>query len=127
MMIDIEANTTYFDCPGFSDTRSVEYDLTTTYLNRKLLSFAKSVKFVFLINYASVRAAGDRADFIELTKHIIKLIKNIKKYRNGIMLVVSKVDNEFSRSKLINDDKIIKRIVVFLHQAKQDLLELNAR
>lgn len=126
---DNESDVVYADCPGFEDTRGIKYDITITYLIRKLLEFANSVKFVFVIAHNSVSAGGDRRGILNLARHANSLIKNIDKYSKGIGLVVAKVENsvKISRGKIVfvNDDATLEGIRMFLSRAKYDLETLN--
>lgn len=120
----------YFDCPGFSDTRSVAHDVTVSYYMHKLLSSVKTVKIVFVVSYSSLVSGGDRREFTELIEQANKLIRNITKYSDGIALIASKVDNTYfelaeEHIELVSDEAVIDGIYSFLSQAKVDLQSLN--
>lgn len=121
LMIDQQSGTAYFDCPGFSDTRGIEYDLSVVYFIKKLLEFAESVKFVFTIASSSVRMSGDRHEFMELARYATTLIKDIEKFRNGIAMVVTKVPNELH----VDDQTFINRTIYFLNKTKISLISDN--
>ncbi|XP_055298570.1 uncharacterized protein LOC129566553 [Sitodiplosis mosellana] len=123
----IENDNVYYDCPGFSDSRGVTHDISVTYLIQKVIRHADSVKLVFAISYSSVKnGAGDRNDFMELVKHAINLVKNVDKYQNAIALVVTKVENRYTKKggKLIpiGDKTLIAGIGQFLQQVKTGLM-----
>lgn len=120
LMIDKESGTVYFDCPGFIDTRGIPYDLSVAYFIKKLLRFADSIKFVFVIASSSVRISGDRREFMELARYATTLIKDIEKFRTGIALVVTKVPNE-----PYSDQIFVNRTAHFLKQTKIDLIKRN--
>ncbi|XP_014272666.1 uncharacterized protein [Halyomorpha halys] len=113
---DSEMDTNYYDCPGFSDTRSAAHEITSTYFTKKIIDSARSVKLVFTVNHSSVRDGIDRNGFIELLRHATNLIKNIRKFQNSIMLVVTKVDQLAE-----TDDEIISSVANFINNVKTDL------
>lgn len=121
LMLDSRNGAKYYDCPGFDDTRGVKNDISVTYLIRYLLQSASRVKFPFVISYSSVRIAGDRNNFKKLARHANGLIKDIEKYRDGIALMVSKVDNLYPKGKFVNDAKMIENIVKFLNETKREI------
>lgn len=127
----IDNNVTYYDCPGFADTRAISYDITISYLMNKLLKSAMFVKIIFVVSYSSIVNNGDRKEFIELTQQANKLIKNVTKYSDGIALVASKVDNTLIKNKkngqydIIPDETVVDEIHRFLLQTKVDLQTLN--
>lgn len=130
LMFDASNKVTYYDCPGFNDSRGVEHDISVTYLISKLIKFANSVKLVFAISFASVRTGvGDRHDFMDLVLHAVNFAKNMDTYRDGIALIVTKVENRYvtknRQPQLIEDDKLIEGIAEFLKQAKIDLESMN--
>lgn len=126
LMHDVVHKIAYYDCPGFNDSRGVEHDISVSYLIRKLIKFADSVKLVFAISFTSVRyGVGDRRDFMDLAKHAINFAKNIERYRDGIALIVTKVENRYVKGNLVEDDKMIEAIAEFLKQAKIDLENIN--
>lgn len=130
LIVDNESGAAYYDCPGFKDTRGVKYDITITYLIRKLLlEYADSVKFVFVIAHSQVSDGGDRNGIIDLARHINGFIKNIDKFSDGIGLVVTKVENVAKVFKgsiaFVDDNVLLEGIQRFLSRAKSDLETLN--
>lgn len=119
LMNDTKNRVTYYDCPGFNDSRSDINDISVTYLIQQLIKYAKQLKLVFAVNYNSVRiGAGDRCEFIDLAKHAVTFVKHFDKYRDSIALIVTKVD-----SRCPNDHQIIDLIGKFLNKAKSELEE----
>lgn len=117
LMVHETTNTTYYDCPGFNDSRDVSHDISVSYFTRKLIKRASAVKFVFVIPYNSVKIAnGNRHGFLNLAKHATTFIKNIDKYKDGIALVVTMVPPVNK-----NDQKIIDVIASFLSDARAHL------
>lgn len=125
LMIDMKNGLTFYDCPGFGDTRGVAYDISVSYLIKQLINRLESVKLVFAVSFSSVRNGGDRHDFMELVNYATNFIKDIEKYKNGIALVVTKVDNRYVNKNntlhLVDDDMVIATIALFLKQVKINL------
>lgn len=125
LMIDKESGITFYDCPGFSDSRGIVNDISVSYLIKKLINSAEAVKLVFAVSFSSVRNGGDRRNFLELLNHVTTFVKDIENYRDGIALIVTKVDNRYVNKnktlRLVDDDKIIETIALFLKQVKIDL------
>lgn len=131
LVIDSVNNLSYYDCPGFGDTRGLKYELAQTYFIRRILDYADSVKFVFVIDNGSVKKGGDRKNFPRLAKYATSIIKNVDKYTNGVALIITKVDNTVIMDenedgdvtyKLVDDDTKKKAIVGYLDEIKKDLL-----
>lgn len=129
LMIEKENGIIYYDCPGFNDSRGAVNDMSVTYLIQKLIKYAKQLKLVFTVSYSSVKMTGDRRDFMDLAKHATAFVKNVEKFRDGIALVVTKVENHYVKVNrqlhLVDDHKEIEGIVEFLKQAKLDLANRN--
>ncbi|GIY00530.1 uncharacterized protein CEXT_769441 [Caerostris extrusa] len=129
LVVDEKTSTAYYDCPGFSDTRSSSNDIVTTYFIKKVLDHAESVKLVFVISYPSVRKGVDRQDFTNLLRHVSDLVKDIDKFKTSIALVATKVDNRYvKRGKslvLVDDGKVIEGIAGFLQEAREYLVETS--
>ncbi|GIX93758.1 uncharacterized protein CDAR_606301 [Caerostris darwini] len=95
LVVDPKTNISYYDCPGFSDTRSTSNDIATTYFIKKVVDYSEKVKLVFIISHPSLRKGVDRQDFMKLVKHATDLVKDIDKFKNSIAIVASKVDNQY--------------------------------
>lgn len=119
LLIDA-SHTSYYDCAGFEDSRSVAHDISVTYLIRKLLNNVNSVKFLFTIPMWSVRVGGEKLEFKKLLRHATNLIIDIDRYKDSIALVVTKTDKPANRNKT-NDDTKIKNVAKFLNDLKKDL------
>lgn len=120
LVLDTEANVAFYDCPGFSDTRSAAHDIAATYFTKKVIDSAKSIKLVFIVNYSAVKTSNDRLDFMLLVKHAVKMIKNIDKFKDSIALIVTKVD-PYKKNKIVPDEIIIRSIAQFLKGARDEL------
>lgn len=120
LVVDYKTKAAYYDCPGFSDTRSVSHDIAGTYFLKKLTDHAERFKIIMTVGYPSVREGVDRQDIMKLMKHTTEFIKNIEKFQNSIALMVTKVDNNGYYNKKLNkfiftsDEKIIGNIALFL-------------
>ncbi|XP_047735425.1 uncharacterized protein LOC108672709 [Hyalella azteca] len=127
LIVHPETYDAYYDCPGFSDTRSSSMDIAITYSIKRVADHAKYVKLVFVVSYPSVRKGVDRQDFMKLLRHVTDLIKDIDKYRNSIAMMVTKVDNTYIKAStslsLVPDEDVIGAIGNFLEEVKQGLLE----
>lgn len=125
LMIDKVTNTTFYDCPGFADSRGVVIDFAATRSIRDLLNFSNKIKILLTISYESVHQTGNRQGFTDLIKHVVNLIGNFEKYENGLALVVTKVpniseENEEGDFISIKDEAIVNSIGKFIKQAKLD-------
>jgi energy-coupling factor transporter ATP-binding protein EcfA2 len=114
------------DCPGFADTRDAQHDIAATFYTKKLLEKVGKVQFVVATPHHSVRIGVDRKAFTELLSHVTKFITNINKYRDGISLIVTKVENQAEPDNegnliLVRDDSVIEQIGLFLQKVKEEL------
>ncbi|GFY38906.1 uncharacterized protein TNIN_126211 [Trichonephila inaurata madagascariensis] len=129
LVVEKKTNSAYYDCPGFNDTRSTNYDIATTYFIKKILNHAERVKMILIINHPSVKKCIDRQDFMSLIKHVTDLVKDCNKFKNSIAVVATKVDNHYIKREssfvLVEDDKIIEGIADFLWEVRQDLEKLT--
>ncbi|XP_055842654.1 uncharacterized protein LOC129909605 [Episyrphus balteatus] len=121
-MIDTKNQITYIDCAGFRDNRNLEYEISSIYFQNILMNRVKKVKFLFVINYESLKTTGNKNDFDDLFEHIGEFIKNITKFHYGIGLVATKVENIYEQSDdgtfyLVNDDQsVLKGIGNYLKE-----------
>lgn len=130
LVIDHSTGTIYYDCPSFSESNDLKYDISFTYTIHKLLKCASAIKLVFTVNYSSVTLRiGDRHNFLELTKQATTLIKNIEKYHNAIGLVVNKVEYSYTNDngQYIDDKTVIQTIAKFLNETKGELQDRNKK
>lgn len=126
LIVDQDTDTAFYDCPGFSDTRSLAHDITSTLFIKRVIDYSNRAKLVFVVNSPSLREGMYRNDFILLVKHAVTFIKDIDKYSKSIAIVSTKVDNTpvkvGNSYQLVPDSKIIDGIVDFLVKVKYDLL-----
>ena len=86
------ANTIYWDCPGFSDNRGLEYEIANAFLIKKLFDAHQTCKVVIVI------ADSDIND--PRITHLLSAVRaldaffqsDIDRIRQGLMLVVSGVN-----------------------------------
>lgn len=114
---------TYFDCPGFDDTRGTANDISVSYFIRRLIDHANTLKFVFVTNYAAF--TSDRNSFPNLAAHATAMIKNITNYEDGIMLIVNKTPNERRNGELLADEVYYQRIINELNKIKNQKIDEN--
>ncbi|XP_069673866.1 uncharacterized protein [Periplaneta americana] len=120
LIVDEDTGTSYIDCSGFRDTRSVSHEIATTYFNKRIVDSTGELKIIIVVNHSSLRIGVDRQDFKAVVQHAAEFIRNVEKYRNGIAMVVTKVDAE-----RFSDDKIIDAIAEFLKEFKKDLRKID--
>ncbi|XP_018014844.2 uncharacterized protein LOC108671781, partial [Hyalella azteca] len=127
LVIHPETDNAYYDCPGFSDTRSTSMEIATTYFIKKVADYAEHVKLIFVVNHSSVRSGVDRQDFLKLLNHVTDFITDIDKYRRSIALMVTKIDPNYGKVNGIltseSDDLVIRAIGHFLDEVKKWLKE----
>lgn len=109
LVIENVTDTAFYDCPGFSDTRGPANDIGSAYFIKKVTDFSDRVKFVLVVSYNSVTAAGSRTDFTDLLKHVTTLINDIDKFNSSLALVVTKVNSVFK-----HDNDVAKGVAKFL-------------
>lgn len=115
-----ETDVAFYDCPGYDDTRNSSVEITTTYLMKKVVDNAKSLKIILVANYDSVLQGGSRGDFVTLIEHTRRFLKNITSYEDSIALIATKVNNVYVKVNknlvLRSDAEMIKGIVAFLSE-----------
>lgn len=123
LFVDVSTNATYYDFPGFSDTRSTSHDIATAYFIRAVVDHVEHVKILFLIGHHSVKIGLDRQSFPELVRNAVDLIKDIEKFSASIGLAVTKVDNAYvNRGRtLVSNEITIRGIANFLSEYKTSL------
>ncbi|MEM7383074.1 MAG: hypothetical protein AAF400_02020 [Bacteroidota bacterium] len=83
---------TYGDCPGFNDNRGVEINIANAVNIKQVLSGAKSLRMVVLVDFPSLTALRGQA-FEDLLATLIALLGNketIPKYEKSLLLGISK-------------------------------------
>ena len=127
LVVDSKTQSAFYDCPGFSDTRSTSHDISSTYFIKTVADYVSRIKIVLVVSHHSVRTGVSRNKFSDLIKHVSNLIKNIEKFKKSIAMVVTKVENTVVKKGpnylLVPDEKVFETIAIFLKQVKGDLEE----
>lgn len=64
LIFDPETNTTIYDCPGFSDTRDIEHNISGAYSIKAVSDRADAMKLIFVVNYNSVISGASKNEFM---------------------------------------------------------------
>lgn len=122
LVVDELTGTTFYDFPGFSDTRSASHDIVASFFMKSVMDHVKNVKMLFLTSYSTVREGMDRVGFPGLLQNIDDMIGDIEKFKNSIALVVSKVDNIYIKNgkMLMPDSTVVKGIAGYLLKITTD-------
>lgn len=116
-LIETDNGAVWYDCPGFSDTRNSSIEIGTTFFMKSVIDNTKKAKFVFVVNFASVQEGEDRIDFPTLIKHATSMIKNIKRHRDSVALVVSKTPSGETKRRVwipYTEGEIIESVAKFI-------------
>lgn len=127
-IVDNEQNV-WYDLPGLGDTRNETAEIAATFLMKKVIESASSVKIVLVVNYASVTDGNNRDDFDNLLSGALQLIKNVKRFENSVSLVVTKVPSFKMRGRQvidIYDDSVKNTTVEFISAHRSVLHEKGA-
>lgn len=117
----------YYILPDWSLADDAKHEISIFYHTRRVLQFARRVKFVFTIDYQAVKGAAQptaaqKCKITEFLTTATKLIKNLDKYRDAIGLVVLNVENNPNSSDtvLLNNiaAKFLKMRTEFTTQPK---------
>ena len=79
----------YLDSPGFEDTDGVETDLATAAMLKKVAASARSLRFVVLINCASLREdrGGALNSVVRLIHSMVDNLKSIREVLSSCSLI----------------------------------------
>lgn len=121
LLID-DKNVHFYDCPGFSDTRTTSIEIATAYFTKKVISYADRLKIMFVVNYNSMlKGLSSRTDFTKFVQHATEFLKNVTLYKGGIILVASKVPVYAGQGG--GDEKLINKVKSFLKEYRTFLAE----
>lgn len=120
-IVDSTQNT-WYDCPGFGDTRNETVEIATTYLIKRVIQHAKRVKVVLVIDFDSITRGHNRDGFERLLSRATHLIRNIKKYESSFSLVITKVPSYKGRYE-IQDDAVKESASDFMRDHRATLHE----
>ena len=99
-----------WDCPGFGDNRGVAIDISNAFLVSKLLIIAQNVKIVLVCDYIDIESDNPQ-NFVSLMKQIKYLFGDPETIKHSTILVVTKVDADYSVEDVIADLlKLLKEV-----------------
>lgn len=123
LMVDLTSHTTFYDCPVIDVTTDSAMEISAALSIQKILQHANEFKILFVIKSQSMSNINDTSDFIELAERAINLIKDIRKYSDGIALVVWRIENvvdlEYDENK---DRELIEKCIEFLIKTETKLI-----
>lgn len=121
----VNADTSLWDCPGFEDNRGSCVDIASAFLLRNVIGRAAAVKVVLVVNFPSVQVGMDRNDFVDVLHHTASTIRNVAKYADSLLLVVTKVPSEAVHREgqyvVLSDADVRRKIAAFLEHVKREL------
>lgn len=122
LMIDAITNTTFYDCPVIDDDATdITADITAALTIQKLLAYANEFKIVFVITAESMsHSVNDTDAFIQLAERAVNLIKDIRKYSDGIAVIVRTTDPNVDGIGH-GDRELIGRFIEFLKRTQLKL------
>jgi predicted GTPase len=105
---DAKTGITYFDCPGFDDTRGPEQDIANAFYIKRVFDVAEQVKVVVVINEQTIL---DRNAFKSLTEKLTELFVDNDQLKKGISLVISKShhDSTINAFKQTFEQELLKQ------------------
>jgi ABC-type Fe3+/spermidine/putrescine transport system ATPase subunit len=126
LVIDNKTNSAFYDCPGFSDTRSTSHDIASTFFIKKLTDFASSIKVILVVGHSNVEKGVNKGNFLELVRHITSLMTDIEKFKDSIAIMMTKVDNVYRviNGRIIGyttDESVITNVASFLEEFLESL------
>lgn len=97
-------NGTFFDCPGFADTRGSEQDIVNAYSLYKLFDQVQNFKLVLVVNRAELEASRGR-DFVKVIGQIEEMFPDkIDEIKKGLHLIVTKGTKEENNEKRVKSE-----------------------
>lgn len=121
LLIDNKTNTSFYDCPAVDDaTAKITADITAALSIQKLLSHALEFKILFVIPAESMSNPNETNDFIKLAESAVDLIKDTRKYSDGIALIVRTIESNgvavaFDEQR---DRELINKCIDFLKRTQ---------
>lgn len=133
LMIDAKSKATFYDCPVINDP-DIATDITVARSVHELLNFAHEIKILFVIKSQSMSNVSDSNDFMKLAENAINLMKDVRKYSDGIALVVRKVEDSHGRENMKNtsvydenkDREFINKCIEFLIKTETQLIRQSS-
>lgn len=124
LMIEAETDTSFYDCPVINDPDEI-VDITAARSVHELLDFANEFKILFVIQSLSISNVNNSKDFFQLAENAVNLIKDIRKYSDGIALVVRKVEEQVDEEIVYDEDtdrELINKCIEFLIKTETQLI-----
>ncbi|CAG7826325.1 unnamed protein product, partial [Allacma fusca] len=85
-----ETNDTFYDLPGFADTRNASVEIANAWFMKRVADNSERVKLLFIVNYGSVLSGTTRTGFKTFLQQAAKLVKTPAKFKSAISLVATK-------------------------------------
>lgn len=130
LFIDNKSNTSFYDCPVVNDASAeITSDVTAALSIQKLLAHAHEFKILFVITAESMSNVNDSSDFIKLAESAVELIKDTRKYSDGIALIVRTFESngtavQFDEQR---DRELINKCIDFLKRTQLNLARPKSR
>lgn len=111
---DYENRTIFYSFPEFSNADNPVEELSVSDSVKQVVSRAKFIKLIFVIEYGLIINYNKINDFRQLAIRVTTMIPDINKFKNSIAIIVSKVNvNE-------TNDQIMNSISTFLNDFKNN-------
>lgn len=130
LFIDSTSNTSFYDCPVVNDaTAEITSDVTAALSIQKLLAHAHEFKILFVITADSMSDANNSGDFIKLAESAVELIKDTRKYSDGIALIVRTYESNGTAVQFNGqrDRELINKSIDFLKRTQLNLARSKSR
>lgn len=127
LFIDRITNTSFYDCPTVDDddfgAAVTTAEIAAALSVQKLLAHAREFKIVFVITAESMYNVNETDAFIKLAERAVDLIKDIRKYSDGIALIVRKTEANGTSIEYDahRDRELIGKLIDFLKRTQLKL------
>lgn len=116
----------YYNYGGFGAHETLEHAILAMGSIEKLMDRRRRIKLIFTINLPPNRLYEvSRTDFLLLAQDVTAFVRNITKYRDSIMLVVTEFQDFYTNTdgqyQFIDDRSMIARVASFLYRVKHSL------
>ena len=113
----------FYEISGFSPFKTSSEEIASTFFVKSLIDGAEKVKMIFVVDHGSVKMGADEQLFIQMLHQSADFLTNVKKFNESIGLIVTKVDNNYRKGALIEDNQVIKNVRMFLEGVRTILTE----
>jgi hypothetical protein len=104
---------TFWDCPGFNDTKGFEQDIINAFFIKKIFDFSDEVKVIIVVSESTIKGIANR--FIELISKLENLFLDFNIILESVCLVLTK-------TKLKTPEKIKAFLLnIFLPEQSKNL------